>query len=77
MGAFAAGLAVVLLNQSLCDCFLEYGDVSSEMAMLLAFVLFGEWPDGWTWTGTMIVFGATRYSARREALAARRGGDTR
>ena len=41
MGAFAAGLAVVLLNQSLCDCFLEYGEVTSEMAMLLAFVLFG------------------------------------
>ncbi len=41
MGAFAAGLAVVLLNQSLCDCFLEYGDVSSKMAMLLTFVLFG------------------------------------
>ena len=41
LGAFAAGLAVVLLNQSLCDCFLEYGEVTSEMAMLLAFVLFG------------------------------------
>ena len=41
LAAFAAGLAVVLLNQSLCDCFLEYGEVTSEMAMLLAFVLFG------------------------------------
>ncbi|MCH8108344.1 MAG: cation:proton antiporter [Chloroflexi bacterium] len=41
LGAFAAGLAVVMLNQSLCDCFLEYGEVTSEMAMLLAFVLFG------------------------------------
>ncbi|MCI0844769.1 MAG: cation:proton antiporter [Chloroflexi bacterium] len=41
LGAFAAGLAVVILNQSLCDCFLEYGEVTSEMAMLLAFVLFG------------------------------------
>ena len=41
LGAFAAGLAVVLLNQSLCDCFLEYGEVTAEMAMLLAFVLFG------------------------------------
>ena len=41
MAAFAAGLAVVLLNQSLCDCFLEYGEVTSEVAMLLAFVLFG------------------------------------
>ena len=41
LGAFTAGLAVILLNQSLCDCFLEYGEVTSEMAMLLAFVLFG------------------------------------
>lgn len=41
LAAFAAGLAVVVLNQSLCDCFLEFGEVISEMAMLLAFVLFG------------------------------------
>ena len=41
LGAFAAGLAVVLLNQNLCECFLEYGEFTSEMAMLLAFVLFG------------------------------------
>ena len=41
LGAFAAGLAVVSLNQGLCDCFLEYGEVTSEMAMLMAFVLFG------------------------------------
>ncbi|MAG37178.1 MAG: hypothetical protein CL878_13170 [Dehalococcoidia bacterium] len=41
LGAFAAGLAVVLLNQTLCDCFLEYGEVTAEMAMLLTFVLCG------------------------------------
>ena len=41
LAAFAAGLAVVLLNQNLCDCFLEFGEIISEMAMLLAFVLFG------------------------------------
>jgi NhaP-type Na+/H+ or K+/H+ antiporter len=41
LGAFAAGLAVVLLNQSLCECFLDYGEVTAEMAMMLAFVLFG------------------------------------
>jgi NhaP-type Na+/H+ or K+/H+ antiporter len=41
LSAFAAGLAVVLLNQNLCDCFMEYGEVTAEMAMLLAFVLFG------------------------------------
>lgn len=41
LAAFAAGLAITLFNVSLCDCFLEYGEVTSEMAMLLTFVLFG------------------------------------
>ncbi len=41
LAAFAAGLAVPLLNHQLCDCFLEYGEVTAEMAMLLAFTLFG------------------------------------
>lgn len=41
LAAFAAGLAVVVLDLELCDCFLEYGETTVEMAMLLAFVLFG------------------------------------
>jgi NhaP-type Na+/H+ or K+/H+ antiporter len=41
LAAFFAGLAVTLFNVTLCDCFLEYGEVTAEMAMLLAFVLFG------------------------------------
>lgn len=41
LAAFFAGLAVTLFNVSLCDCFLEYGEVTAEMMMLLAFVLFG------------------------------------
>ena len=41
LAAFFAGLAVVVLNQTLCDCFLDYGEITSEMAMLVAFVLFG------------------------------------
>jgi NhaP-type Na+/H+ or K+/H+ antiporter len=41
LAAFFAGLAVTLFNVSLCDCFMEYGEVTAEMAMLLAFVLFG------------------------------------
>ena len=28
-------------NQNFCDCFLDYGETTSEMAMLFAFVLFG------------------------------------
>ena len=41
LAAFAAGLAVALLNFDLCDCFLDYGETTTEMAMLLSFVLFG------------------------------------
>jgi NhaP-type Na+/H+ or K+/H+ antiporter len=41
IAAFAAGIAVSALNFELCDCFLEYGEVTAEMTMLLAFVLFG------------------------------------
>jgi NhaP-type Na+/H+ or K+/H+ antiporter len=41
LAAFFAGLAITLFNINLCECFLEYGEVTAEMAMLLAFVLFG------------------------------------
>jgi NhaP-type Na+/H+ or K+/H+ antiporter len=41
LAAFAAGFAVTILDRELCDCFLEFGEAASEMAMLLAFVLFG------------------------------------
>jgi NhaP-type Na+/H+ or K+/H+ antiporter len=41
LAAFAAGLAVTVVNQTLCDCFLDFGQVLAEMTMLLAFVLFG------------------------------------
>ena len=41
LAAFSGGLAVVLLNHQLCDCFLELGEVTSETAMLICFVLFG------------------------------------
>jgi NhaP-type Na+/H+ or K+/H+ antiporter len=41
LAVFAAGAVVVATDYDLCDCFLEYGEVTAEMAMLLAFVLFG------------------------------------
>jgi NhaP-type Na+/H+ or K+/H+ antiporter len=41
LASFFAGLAITLFNVSLCDCFLEFGEVIAESAMLLAFVLFG------------------------------------
>lgn len=41
LAAFAAGISITVLNRELCSCFLEYGEVSAEMAMLLSFILFG------------------------------------
>lgn len=41
LAAFAAGFAVSILDRELCDCFLEFGEAAAEMAMLLAFVMFG------------------------------------
>ena len=41
ISAFFAGLAVALFDVTLCDCFLDYGEVTAEMAMLLTFLLFG------------------------------------
>jgi NhaP-type Na+/H+ or K+/H+ antiporter len=41
LAAFAAGFAVAVLNFDLCQCFLDYGETTSEMAMLLSFILFG------------------------------------
>ncbi len=41
IAAFAAGLTVAALDVELCDCFLEYGETTGEMALLFTFVLFG------------------------------------
>ncbi len=41
LAAFAAGIAVVILDNELCECFLEYGETTAEMTMLLAFIFFG------------------------------------
>jgi NhaP-type Na+/H+ or K+/H+ antiporter len=41
LAAFFAGLAVNIFDVTLCDCFLDYGAVTAEMAMLLTFLLFG------------------------------------
>ncbi len=41
LSAFTGGLAVALLNNELCDCFMDYGEVTAEMAMLLSFIFFG------------------------------------
>lgn len=41
LAAFAAGLTIALTDLDLCECFLEYGETTAELLMLVAFVLFG------------------------------------
>ena len=48
LAAFAAGLTVAALDVELCDCFLDYGEASAEIFLLLTFVAFGA---SLIWTG--------------------------
>ena len=48
LAAFSAGLAIASLDVELCDCFLEYGEATAEMLLLLTFVAFGT---SLIWTG--------------------------
>jgi len=56
VAAFAAGLTVSALDTELCDCFLEYGETTAEMALLFTFVLFGT---SIVWSGLGAITGAT------------------
>jgi NhaP-type Na+/H+ or K+/H+ antiporter len=51
LAAFAAGLVIAALDVELCDCFLDYGEASAEMFLLLTFVAFGA---GLIWTGVSL-----------------------
>jgi NhaP-type Na+/H+ or K+/H+ antiporter len=48
LAAFAAGLTIAALDIELCDCFLEYGEATAEMLLLLTFVALGT---SLIWTG--------------------------
>jgi sodium/hydrogen antiporter len=52
LSAFAAGLTISALDVELCDCFLEYGETTAEMALLFTFVLFGA---SVVWTGFSVL----------------------
>ncbi len=56
LAAFAAGLTVAALDVELCDCFLEYGETTAEMALLFTFVLFGS---SLIWSGLALAGGTT------------------
>jgi NhaP-type Na+/H+ and K+/H+ antiporter len=56
LAAFAAGLTIAALDVDLCDCFVDYGATTAEMALLLTFVLFG---GSLIWRGLTVLSGAT------------------
>jgi NhaP-type Na+/H+ or K+/H+ antiporter len=67
LAAFAAGLVISAVDVELCDCFLEYGETTAEMALMFTFVLFGT---SLIWTGLSIIgvgtlfFAAAVFAAR-------------
>ncbi len=56
LAAFAAGFMVSLQDVELCDCFMEYGEATAEMLLLLTFVALGT---SLIWTGLTIIDGRT------------------
>ena len=66
LAAFAAGLVIAALDVELCDCFLDYGEASAEMFLLLTFVAFGA---GLIWTGLAQVNARTLLFAAVALLA--------
>ncbi|GHO46162.1 cation:proton antiporter [Ktedonospora formicarum] len=52
LAAFVAGLTISVLDVELCDCFLEYGETTSELMLLFTFVLFGS---SLIWSGITIL----------------------
>jgi sodium/hydrogen antiporter len=56
LAAFAAGLTIAAFDVELCDCFLEYGETTAEMALLFTFVLFGS---SLIWGGFRVLSGPT------------------
>jgi len=60
LAAFAAGLVISAVDVELCDCFLEYGETTAEMALMFTFVLFGT---SLIWTGLGIAGVGTLFFA--------------
>jgi NhaP-type Na+/H+ or K+/H+ antiporter len=52
LAAFAAGFIVASQDVELCDCFLEYGEATAEMLLLLTFVALGT---SLIWTGLTVI----------------------
>ena len=67
LAAFTAGFVVAVQDVELCDCFLEYGEATAEMLLLLTFVALGT---SLIWSGLSLIDGPVMLFAAI-ALAAR------
>ena len=56
LAAFASGFMISTQDVELCDCFLEYGEATAEMLLLLTFVAFGT---SLIWTGLTVISWST------------------
>jgi NhaP-type Na+/H+ or K+/H+ antiporter len=56
LAAFAAGIVIASMDVELCDCFLDYGQATAEMFLLLTFLAFGT---SLIWSGLAIINGRT------------------
>jgi NhaP-type Na+/H+ or K+/H+ antiporter len=56
VAAFAAGFMIDARDTELCDCFMEYGEATAEMFLLLTFVALGTHV---IWTGLDVIHGRT------------------
>lgn len=72
LAAFAAGLTIAAIDVELCDCFLEYGETTAEMALLFTFVLFGSsliWSAFTVWSLAAAVFAVLVLAVRPLAFS--------
>ena len=56
LAAFTAGITIAALDVELCDCFIDYGGATAEMALLFTFVLFGA---SLIWSGFTVISWST------------------
>jgi NhaP-type Na+/H+ or K+/H+ antiporter len=71
VAAFVAGLLVAVKDVELCDCFLEYGEATAEMLLLLTFVALGTtliWMGLGSLDWKIILFAVIALTARPVAL---------
>src|SRR6185312_8129649 len=71
LAAFAAGFMVAAQDVELCDCFLEYGEATAEMLLLLTFVALGTsviWSGLTVISGRVLLFAAIALGTRTAVL---------